>query len=144
MPAILHTWPTVNSRSTTRLATLTSSSSSDCRLATVPPSLASWRAAPESGSIATCFLYSASSADALEQSRNQSLVQYGMMSGQRLRDLVEDRGIVDGRRNAVLRARRDRPHGAAQDLAGAGLRQPRDDPRVAEHRHRADLLAHQL
>src|SRR3954469_3237416 len=121
MPAILHTWPTVNSRSTTRLATLTSSSRSDCRLATVPPSLAEWVLLAREGRIASCFLYSACFADALEQSRNAHSVQHER-SRQGGCDLLQDGRIVDRGRHGVLAARRDRAHRAAQDLARAGLR----------------------
>ena len=45
---------------------------------------------------------------------------------QRRRDLVEDGRVVDGRRHRPGLAVGDLLHGAAQDLAGAGLRQPAD------------------
>src|SRR4051812_32364975 len=38
-------------------------------------------------------------------------------------DLVEDHGVVDGRRHVVVRAVDDRPHRSAKDLSRTRLRQ---------------------
>ena len=62
---------------------------------------------------------------------------------QRLADFRQDRRIVDRRRHAVLLAVGDPAHRAAQDLAGAGLRQALDDQRGLEAGDRPDALAHQ-
>src|SRR6185437_7525381 len=62
-------------------------------------------------------------------------------SFERIGDLAEDGGIVDRRGHLVRLAIGDAAHGAAQDLAGARLGQPRHHPRGLEARHRADALA---
>src|SRR6478752_4325477 len=144
MPAILHTCPTVNSRSTTRLATLTSSSSSDCRLAIVPPSLAN--GTPLTLERLDCYLFLIFGifCRCLRTIEKPALRSAWTVSGQRLRDLVEDRRVVDGGRHAVLGAGGDGAHRAAQDLPRAGLREARDDARIAEHGDRPDLPADEL
>src|SRR5262249_43158259 len=58
------------------------------------------------------------------------------------RNLVQGRGIVDGRRHAVLDAVGDLLDGAANDLARTGLRQPLHYNRHLEEGYRADSLTH--
>src|SRR5215469_18185564 len=62
---------------------------------------------------------------------------------ERRADLVEDRRIVDSGRHLPGLVVGDFLHGAAQDLAGAGLRQPSHRDRDLERRHRADLVANE-
>src|SRR5438094_9484955 len=62
---------------------------------------------------------------------------------QRGADLLENRGIVDGRRHGPGLAVSDFLHGAAQNLSRARLRQPHNGDRELERGDRADLVAHE-
>src|SRR3546814_1916544 len=60
---------------------------------------------------------------------------------QRVGDLLEDRRIVDGRRHRRILAIGDLLHGAAQDLARAGLRQALHHGRDPEGGARSEAFA---
>src|SRR5450756_2108028 len=62
---------------------------------------------------------------------------------QRVADFFQHLGILDGGRHRPLVAVGDLLDGAAQDLAGTGLRQPADGDRELERGDRAELVAHQ-